>query len=199
VARHLHWTFKSRSDSFRRLQSVIRSFEGKSEQARRLSGTITTFSPWFDGLFGEIDRPNALRDVVAHKNAAIERVETCFSVFHLGERKALLFDCELEVPALGRSVPIFATAAESVKWLSYFVLGSVAACTSTPPLSPDECDSVWKPVTLPLSLFLDEGGTDAVTVARRMTLDGFELSTRKVGRTLRQSAIDLPRRSRRTA
>ena len=116
--------FGSKTQSFLKLEGVLSNFAHRNDAAARLIVIIENVKPWFSGTFGKINDDESLRDLVAHKHAAIEGTRTRFGLNRVRENAFLLLDCEIKLPGPGTPTPVLSTAHDTVKWLSYVVLNS---------------------------------------------------------------------------
>ena len=118
--------FKNPCQSFRRLKNVLADFAGKDESAQEILNIATAADDCFDGTFGKLETDQSLRDLVAHHHALVEGTRTCFAVVRTEHDRALILDCEVELPGLPLRLPVLRTAHISIGFLSFVVLNSVA-------------------------------------------------------------------------
>jgi len=187
--------FKDKTSSFRRLPNTLELFEGKSEEAAQLLAVIRNANSWFGGMFGKLDTPNSLRDLVAHDHALTEGIQTCFAAHRLDLRRGLIIDCEVQLPYMRLPIPLLQTAHESARWISYVVLECLAAMLRRERLDLAEYVPTWENLSVVLSQFvIDEPaesplGPYAFATASRMVLDGVRTRTHNMDPTFFERAF----------
>lgn len=189
--------FGQKCQSFRKLRNVVANFEKKSQEARGITTIIDDSRSWFDSTFGKIDSPESLRDLVGHRHALAEGLQTCFGINYLSHRRAIIFDCETRLPGMAKTTPLFRMSNQSVQFLSYIVLNCISILTGqqTRPLSA--YSSTWNNRTVVFTNFVlqePDGtalGETSLRVVQRMTPDGFDITTRNFDSSIRDRAIEL--------
>lgn len=188
--------FGQQCNSFRRLANVLANFE-KDPHAVALLGIVRKVQHWTDAVYAKIDAPDALRDMVGHREALTERMRTCFGVQWLNDQEVLLIDCEIQMSELSDPIPILRTSADSAQYLAFTVLDCASLFLGSIPLGLDQYRCQWSPVTIPLSRYVVQEpdgaplGPNAVRFARRMTPDGFVVETRNMDPRTRTHAVSL--------
>jgi hypothetical protein len=183
--------FKQSCHSFRKLSGILENFQNKSERARNLLNVVREVSPWITGLFAKIETGDSFRDFVAHKGATTEKMTNCFGINYLDKERALLLDCELE------RFPLFRTSFESVQYLSFTVLNTLAIFIGQPPLPLTAFECKWRPQTAVLSEFVISEPENSplkenhLTVVMHMHPDGLVTATRNVKPDLFSHAVHL--------
>lgn len=191
------YEFKNKCSSFRELKNILNNFTNKSQEAANLVSIIDDVSPWFDGLLGQLESPESLRDLVGHKHALTEGVQNCFTIAFLRTSDAILFDCEISLPDQSNPVAIFRTALEAVQYLVFTVINSLSILLKRPTLSLERYLSTWENKAVVFREYvLDELdgtplGPNTLTVVKRMTLDGFETTTRNMKKELFTRGVPL--------
>jgi hypothetical protein len=154
--------------------------------------------PWLNALLAKLDAPESLRDLVGHKHAIAEGIETCFAVTYVRPGAALAFDCEVRLPRITTPTPLLRSARDAGQYLSFAVLNSLAVVTAIPTLPAAAFESTWVLRTVVLSDFLmdePEGApkteNTALWIVRRMTPDGFEVSRRNYRSAIREHIFEL--------
>ena len=185
----------NKTRSFRKLRKAL-SNAGKGDDARPLLAILGIAEPWFNDVLATLDSPESLRDLVGHKHAIAEGIETCFAVTYLSLNTALAFDCEVRLPGLP-TMPLLRSACHAAQHLSFTVLNSLAVVTSTPTLPAEAFQSTWALRTVVRSDFLVDEPDDSpktentLSVVQRLTPDGLEMSTRNYRPAIREHVITL--------
>lgn len=189
--------FQQQSSSFRSLRPIVEAAARKRQEAAKLLPVIDEVSPWIYPLLARNGDDEALRDLVGHKHAATEGVESCLTVIHIGARKVLAFDCEIQLPKGPARTPILGASRDAGRFISYFVLNalSVLVGRATRPLQEYEPQWVNRTV-VPSEYIIDEPPGSPLTdrslmVVRRMTPDGFEVANHNVRPQLWACAVTL--------
>jgi hypothetical protein len=182
IGRH----FKNPVSSFRRIKNVLSDFEGKSSEAAELLEMVGSADAWFDGLFGKLESPQSLRDIVAHHHALVEGTRTCFGVQRISDESALLIDCEVELPGLDARLPVLKTTNDSIGYLAFLILNSVAVFMDVERLPFQDYATTWANLGIAISDYVIRvpvgslHGEHTLFTVRRVTPDGFEFGTDNV-------------------
>ena len=187
--------YPSKTSSFRRLRNIISPFEEKRNDAREMVAILDVVEPWFDVVFAQLDAPESVRDLVGHKAAITEGIETCFAVTYTAPHSALALDCEVRLPRIAAKTPLLRSARDAAQHLSFTVLNSLAVSIGIPTLPATAFEPTWILRTVVLSEFIMEepDGSplteNALHVVRRMTPDGFDISSRNYRPAIRDHII----------
>jgi len=173
--------YKTPNNRYRKLVNILGNFAENDRRALELIEIQRISEAWVDGVLTIFNSPRSFRDIVAHNEAASERMNSCFAVTLLEKRRALIYDCE--VGGLG----IYETTCEAAVHLPYLVLNSLAIMFDLEPIREIEAFSIdWENQTVLLRNFaLEEPansplGPNVARVAKRMIPSGVELMTRNV-------------------
>ena len=172
--------FKNRVKSFRRIKGVLSNFEHKDSKAKELLFLVSSADDWFDGTFGKLQSSQSLRDIVAHHHSLVEGTRTCFGVQLITQNSALLIDCEIELPGLSDRFPILKTTHQSIRYVAFLILNSVAVFLDIERLSLEEYQTTWTNHSVAVSDYVmaepagSPLGKNTLSTVRRMTPDGFE-------------------------
>lgn len=178
--------FRNPVKSFRRVKNVLSQFKHKSTEAADLLAIVGSADGWFDGVFGKLEAPQSLRDIVAHHHALVEGTRTCFGVQRLSSDTALLIDCEVELPGLDARLPVLKTTQESIGYMAFLILNSVAVFVGVERLPLEEYSTIWHNYGVAISDYVlhepagSPLGEHKLSTVRRMTPDGFEFGTDNV-------------------
>ena len=188
-------SYPSKTSSFRKLKNILSEFTGKRHDARELVAIVEVVEPWFNVLLAKLDAPESLRDLVGHKHAIAEGIETCFAVTYTAPRQVLAFDCEVRLPRIAANTPLLQSARDAAQYLSFTVLNSLAVSIGIRTLPATAFNPTWLLRTVVLSDFLihEPDGSplteNALLVVRRMTPDGFDTSTRNYRPAIREHVV----------
>ncbi len=189
--------FKNPCQSFRRIKNVLADFAEKDKAAAELLTIVTATEPWFDGTFGKLESPHSLRDIVAHHHALIEGTRTCFAVIRVAPDRALLIDCEVQLPGLGSQLPVLKTAHQAIQHIAFLVLNAVGVFLEVPRVGLGEYESLWDNRSVALSEYVQVNPTGSplgpytLSTVRRMTPAGLEFGTDNVDMSVFEFAVDL--------
>lgn len=189
-------SFGQKCQSFRKLRNVVANFQKKSKEAGGITAIIDDSNSWFDSTFGKIDSPESLRDLVSHRHALTEGLQTCFGINHIGHRRAIIFDCETRLPGMTKSTPLFQTSNDSIQFLSYIVLNCISILTGKQTYPLSLYSSTWNNRTVVFSDFVmhepdgTQLGDTSLIVVRRMTPDGFDTTNRNFAPSIRKRVIE---------
>jgi hypothetical protein len=189
-------SFGQKCQSFRKLRNVVANFEQKSKEAGMINAIIDASNSWFDSSFGKIDSPESLRDLVSHRHALTEGMQTCFGINYVGNRRAIIFDCETRLPGMTKNTPLFRTSYDSIQFLPYIILNCVSILTGQQTYPLSLYSSTWNNRTIVFSDFVmhEPDGTPlgdaSLSVAKRMTPDGFDITNRNFDPSISKSVIE---------
>jgi len=187
----------NKTQSFRKLRNALSNFAEKRDDARQLLAILDIVEPWFNDVLATLDAPESLRDLVGHKHAIAEGIETCFAVTYLSPNAALAFDCEVRLPEVATATPLLRAACDAAPHLSFTVLNSLAAVTGFPILTAEAFQPTWALRTVVRSDFLVDEADGApktentLSVGRRITPDGFDVITGNYRPAIREHVLAL--------
>ena len=127
-----------------------------------------------------------MRDIVAHHHAIVEGTRTCFGVQRISADSALLIDCEIELPGLRDRFQVLKTTHESIGYMAFLILNSVAVFMDVKRLTLEEYATIWLNYGVAMSDYVVDEPAGAPlsehtsSTVRRMTPDGFEYGTDNV-------------------
>lgn len=182
--------FKQPTHSYRKLKNILqRSVSTRNIAALEICKVLEKAESWTEGLLAA--KEGAFRDLVAHKEAAIQRTRICFQVMYLPESKILLLDCELG------DFPVFRTSSEAAQKLPFIILNVLSLLNGLPSLSEECYTTNLKFQSAILSEYeLDKNANTTTShflenVVSRMTPDGFELTNKFVDPRILEKAIEM--------
>jgi hypothetical protein len=183
--------YKQRTQSFKSLEKVLGNFQHRDPIAQELLSLVNTAGPGLASVYWAIQSGESLRTFVAHLGSLAERTGNAFPVVFLPQKRALVFDCELG------GHPLFKTTEQTLPYLTFLLMNSVAVLAGVDRLPLEEYSLVWKPQTVPLFEYIvDEPdgspkGPHALTVAFATQPGGFEFLTRNFRPEVFDRAIPL--------
>ena len=172
--------FRNPSSRYTKLSNILENFVNRDVIAKQLIQIHQASEPWINGLLSAINSGQSFRSIIAHREAAMERMNSCFAINFMDSRHALLFDCELW------GFGVFKTTIESAQHLSFLILNSLAVMSSHSTIPFSSFNIRWENKTI---LFADyvieenEGsplGPNAMRIAAKMIPGGMTVLAKNV-------------------
>lgn len=177
--------FKQSCSSFSSIENVLSN--SMDPQAPKILKIVRKAEHLELSLVGP-GNPDPLRDFVAHKGAALEIMNHCFSVYYFGQNRVLISDCEVG-DAQG-SLPVLKTAHDLSVDLPYVVLNSLAVVCDLKTVSRKWFSPNWQLVSAVFSDFVtDEDTGFQMRVTKRMTPSDVVAANRNVKREILNKTI----------
>jgi hypothetical protein len=160
--------FRNPSSRYTKLSNILGNFVNRDMIAKQLIQIHQESESWIDGLLSAINSGQSFRSIIAHREAAMERMNSCF----VENRRALLFDCELW------GFGVFKTAIEAAQHLSFLILNSLAILSSHSILPFSSFNILWENKTILFADYvMEEGdgaplGSNAMRIPARMIPGG---------------------------
>lgn len=183
--------FKNSCSSYRSLPNILQDHAPKSETAKKLIDIHEKSIKLINGLLSTVEQEKSLRDFIAHLGPASAKMENCFGIVFTNQRKAILFDCELD------GHPVFRIASQSAQYISFIVLNMIAATLGEEGLSLEQLACKWVPKTIVLSESLVEEPKGSphrepfTIVVKKTNPDGFDAQSVNIKPDIYKSAINL--------